>query len=508
MENNVKTKTKYGVALPALATVLLLAGWLCLFLACWYRATYGDLGFDSVLYTVFSDLGGVQSGLVISLALKAVLPAMVCTVLSVGFLFRGKRRDGAAFVISLVLTLALAVGGAVTCGMHQYIYDLFHESSIFEEEYVDPDSVEIEFPEEKRNLIYIFLESMETTYFSDELGDDGEVGLIPELYDLAEENYNFSEDGDVGGFLPVNGTTWTIGAMVGQTAGVPLKTPDDVEDWQNGYGEEGEFLPGITNLGDILDENGYYQSLMVGSVCSFGGRKVYYETHGVDKIYELRTARADGIVPSDYFVWWGIEDKYLFEYAKQELTEIAQQEEPFAFTMLTVDTHHIGGYVCSYCGNDHEEQYENVISCSSQQVEDFVEWIQDQPFYEDTTIIIVGDHPSMDNGYFDRNVDEDEERRLYNCIINPVETVDEEVTKNREFCTLDMFPTTLAAIGCEIEGERLGLGTNLFSGQETLIEEMGYERFNDQISQRSDYYAEEFRLETIPEETEETKVPR
>ena len=74
-----KTKTKYGVALPALATVLLLAGWLCLFLACWYRATYGDLGFDSVLYTVFSDLGGVQAGLVISLGLKAVLPAMVCS---------------------------------------------------------------------------------------------------------------------------------------------------------------------------------------------------------------------------------------------------------------------------------------------------------------------------------------------------------------------------------------------------------------------------------------------
>ena len=49
-----------------------------------------------------------------------------------------------------------------------------------------------------------------------------------------------------------------------------------------------------------------------GSVCSFGGRKVYYETHGTDQIYELRTARQDSIVPYDYFEWWGIEDKYLF----------------------------------------------------------------------------------------------------------------------------------------------------------------------------------------------------
>ena len=31
------------------------------------------------------------------------------------------------------------------------------------------------------------------------------------------------------------------------------------------------------------------------------------------------------------------EDKYLFEYAREELTEIAQKDQPFAFTMLTVD---------------------------------------------------------------------------------------------------------------------------------------------------------------------------
>lgn len=502
MKTTPKTKSNQGrIALTVLATVLLLAGFLSFFLALWYRDTYGDLGFDSVLYTLFSDLGGVQSGLITSLLLKAVVPGALCTVLAVGLLFGERTPGGVALASSVLLTLVLAAGGAVASGLHLYVYDMFRESAIFEKEYVDPDSVDIDFPEEKRNLIYIFLESMETTYFSEELGDEGE-GLIPELYDLAEENLNFSENGDVGGFLPVSGTTWTIGAMVGQTAGVPLKTPDDVEDWQNGYGQEGEFLPGITNLGDILEDNGYYQSLMVGSVCSFGGRQVYYETHGVDKIYELRTARADGIVPKDYFVWWGIEDKYLFEYAKQELTEIAAQEEPFAFTMLTVDTHHIGGYVCSYCGSTHEEQYENVISCSSRQVEDFVDWIQDQEFYQDTTIIIVGDHPSMDNGYFDRNVDEDHVRRMYNCIINPAESVDEEIAKNRQFCTLDMFPTTLAAMGCDIEGDRLGLGTNLFSGEETLIEEMGYERFNDQLSQRSDFYAEEFRGETIPEETE------
>ena len=56
---------------------------------------------------------------------------------------------------------------------------------------------------------------------------------------------------------------------------------------------------------------------------------------------------------------------------------------------------------------------------------------------------------------------------------------------------MDMFPTTLAAMGCSIEGERLGLGTNLFSDLPTLSEEMGVETLNRELSKRSDFYNNE-----------------
>ena len=193
---------------------------------------------------------------------------------------------------------------------------------------------------------------------------------------------------------------------------------------------------------------------------------------------------------SDYFVWWGIEDKYLFEYAKQELTEISQQDQPFAFTMLTVDTHHIGGYLCELCGEDHDEQYENVISCASRQVYAFVKWIMEQPFYENTTIIITGDHCSMDRGYFNRNVEDSYQRHVYNCFINAAATPFN--TQNRQFCAMDMFPTTLAAMGCTIEGNRLGLGTNLFSTMPTLMEKLGYTKFCAELSKKSQYYSDHF----------------
>ena len=335
----------------------------------------------------------------------------------------------------------------------------------------------------------VFLENLKNAAILAPCRNGGGVStnLIPELQQLAQENINFSHNEYVGGFREVSGASWTIGAMVAHTAGVPLKVPEGITDWQNGYGTDGTFLPGLSNLHTILAENGYNQALMVGSDATFGGRKTYYETHGINKVYDYYTARdEDRIFDPYHFVWWGYEDHILFDYAKTKITEMAAGDQPFAFTMLTVDTHHIGGYKCTYCGNDHEENYENVIACASRQVAAFVAWLQEQPFYENTTIIITGDHCSMDNGYFSRNVDEGYTRHIYNCFINSA--VDATYTQNRSFSALDMFPTTLAAMGCTIEGDRLGLGTNLFSATPTLIEKQGYVTFWNELAKASDYY--------------------
>ena len=53
---------------------------------------------------------------------------------------------------------------------------------------------------------------------------------------------------------------------------------------------------------------------------------------------------------------------------------------------------------------------------------------------------------------------------------------------------MDMFPTTLAALGCKIKGERLALGTNLFSDKKTLLETYGYDEVADGLSKRSSFY--------------------
>lgn len=75
---------------------------------------------------------------------------------------------------------------------------------------------------------------------------------------------------------------------------------------------------------------------------------------------------------------------------------------------------------------------------------------------------------------------------MYNAFVNPAAQPIKE--KNRRFTTLDFFPTVLASIGVEIEGERLGLGTNLFSERETLSEEMGYDKLFTELNRKSLFY--------------------
>ena len=338
--------------------------------------------------------------------------------------------------------------------------------------YVDPATVQIDFPERKRNLIYIFLESMEMTFADQEIGGAFDVNVIPNLSLLSEENENFSGSYGAGTLLDggysYNGGTWTMGAIFSQTSGLPLQTGSI---GMNDMDTQSSFYPSITAMGDILKEQGYRQIFMCGSYAQFGGRQLYFKGHGDFEIRDIGWAKNTKRLAGGYHVWWGFEDQKLFGYARETLEELGQGDEPFNLTLLTVDTHRPGGYVCELCGDEFDDKYSNVYACSDRQVAEFIDWIKQQDFYENTTIVISGDHPTMDVDYC-RGLDKSYVRRVYTCIINsPVTPVRNTY---RSYSTLDMFPTVINALGANIHGGRLGLGTSLYTNQRTLTEELGY----------------------------------
>ena len=373
-------------------------------------------------------------------------------------------------------------------GISEYLEARAERTEIYEKYYVDPLETQIVPQGKTKNLIYIYMESMETTYASEQDGGYQEVNYIPCLTGIARENISFSDGSGLGGWHVTSGNGWTMGSLFSTTSGIPFSFPAN----GNEMDRRSSFAAGGTNLGDMLEGQGYVQEFLCGSDGNFAGRADYFQQHGNYEVFDYYKAIEEGYIAEDYKVWWGFEDSILYEIAKDELLSLASGDAPFNFTMLTVDTHHVDGYVCSLCKDDYPEQLANVLACADSQVCSFVEWCKEQDFFEDTVIVISGDHPRMDSSLVSNVSGYD--RTVYNAFINAdAGLLDEARLQDREFSAMDMFPTVLGAMGFRIEGDRLGLGTNLFSGRDTLMEELGgYGNLNAELSKYSVYYDKHF----------------
>ena len=473
----------------------------------WGKKTFGELTPDQMLINLNSPTEGTSSEVMTTLfegpvLQTALLTAVFCVVAfsvrKVVYRLHEKKVTvfpGLARRILCFILAALVLAGGVMFGVNKFqlqkLYAAYMDDSPYiEEHFADPKTTEMQFPDKKRNLIHIYLESMENTYFSKDLGGDMDENLMPELAELSKEGYNFSNLPEGFGGPPwTTGRHWSVASMVNMNTGLPMKVPVD----GNAYGAPGNFLPGAKTLGDILHEQGYEQTIMFGADAAFGGLDFFYQSHGDFRILDVNGVKAEGWLPQDYHVWWGYEDDKLYEFAKRELTRLSETGKPFHFAMETADTHFPDGYLSENAPTPHASQYANVIQYSQAQTVEFVRWIQAQPFYENTTIVLIGDHLSMDQKFFAEYVDPNYARTCYQLILNPspnVRNIPDERLHNRKWANFDMFPTILASIGVQIDGDRLGIGTNLFSATPTLFEEDGIGTVNSELEKRSNFYNE------------------
>lgn len=466
----------------------------------WAMSYFGNLRFDQIVFTLSQPLEGsdnthlfayLKGPLLNSVFLIAWMALPMVYLIQLVLVKQTIKKSRLLRIGSLSVAIAIYIFVLLGLGVHALGYAdvkayYFEKTKIYDESYVDTKNTEIVFPEKKRNLIYIYLESMENTYAAKEVGGAEDTSLIPNLTNYAlNEGTSFSNTDQLGGMISIPGANQTVSSMFAQTSGLPLRTSGGID--VNDYGGKGDsFMPGAYALGEILHEEGYNQMLYIGSPASFGGRDKYFMNHGEYEIRDYFWIKGQQLIPQDYSVWWGVEDEKLFPFAKDSITELANKGEPFNFTMLTTDTHFEDGYASDQTPNLFNDQYRNVIHYSDQQVFEFVNWIKEQPFYPDTTIIIVGDHPTMDRKY-SQSVSDEYQRSVYNVILNSPTEV-ENSNKDRIFNATDMFPTTLAALGAKIEGDRLGLGTNLYSDRETLMEQLGKDKYINEISKKSDFY--------------------
>ena len=493
--------------IAAASTVCFVLAVILLVLTGWYTRRF-DTSFAGLLFTLMTPMKGVGGGFWSDFLTFVLPPTLIYLAvwLLLYWLLRSERitrrlekRENrflrlekirrAAGKALPVLSAVLLAAGLVNCYIQlhvaEYLENVNAQTTIYEDHYTAPDTVAVKAPEKKPNVIWLVLESMETTYASLEDGGIQEENYMPRLTELAAENISFSDTDKLGGIYSTNNTNWTMAALFAGTSGLPFGFPVD----QNSMNKYTAFAPEITAMGDILKRDGYKQVFLCGSDGEYGGRALYFREHGDYEIHDLFAAREKGEIPPDYYVWWGFEDRILFRIAKEELTRLAAAEEPFNLTMLTVDAHHLGGFTCEECGTEFEDRTANVIACTDRQVGAFVDWCREQPFWDNTVMIITGDHPRMDTSLVGELKFRD--RQVYNCFLNARKKPAGKMSF-RTAVMMDLYPTMLSAMGYGIPGDRLGLGTDLFSGTPTLAEEMGYEQLNNEVQKYSQYFIDHF----------------
>ena len=147
-------------------------------LSLWYGATF-EMEFAELLYTLLSPVGGTGQSTLSQILFACIPPVALLLVLytvAAVLLFRWNNRfcrvmrRVCAWMILLGMVGSL-IFTVLTFRIPQYVETRMGHTLIYDDYYIDPDDVSIVDADGKqKNLICIYLESMETTYASREVG--------------------------------------------------------------------------------------------------------------------------------------------------------------------------------------------------------------------------------------------------------------------------------------------------------------------------------------------------
>lgn len=402
---------------------------------------------DAVIYTITSSLSGAGLqkyilpgiGLLISLLLVFLLLSWVLRL----------RKSHNYSQLYSALALLLALASIKTTPAYQQVTALIKSQvskgdSDFDAHYKVPGKT---LRGDRPNLVYIYAESLERTYFD----ENAFPKLAPELNDIKNSSVDFSNTEQ----LP--GTEYTIAGMVASQCGIPLFAPFD----GNASSSLSTFYPQNVCLGDILKSSGYQNYFYQGASLSFAGKDLFLSSHGFDHLYgfnELKGAVKDPKYRND----WGWYDDTVLDVVFEKYLELAQKNQPFSLFALTVDTHHPDGFISrscqrkSYPFEGKENKSFAAVACGQEHIAKLIAKIRATPYFKNTIIVVSSDHLAMNNTAF-KYLNQHDRRDLFFMLRG--DDVSSQVI-NVKRSTLDNGATVLDAMGGD---NFIGLGRSSLS---------------------------------------------
>ncbi len=309
-------------------------------------------------------------------------------------------------------------------------------------------------PAQPKNLVYIYAESLERTYFDENLFP----GLITGLKELEDHALSFT------GVDQVGGTHWTIAGMVASQCGIPLVTASG----GNSMSGIDRFLPGATCIGDVLHSRGYSLTFMGGADLNFAGKGKFLASHGFSEMLGKQEL-LESLEDQNYVSAWGLYDDIVLDQVYRRFETLAQADAPFALFTLTLDTHHPKGHLSRRCDDmlyqEGDNAILNAVHCSDFLITEFVRKVLGSPHAQNTMIVIGSDHLAMGNTATE--LLERGDRKNLLMVLDPSRERTGLVEK--QGTTLDVAATLLSLLG--YEAPAFGLGRNLLASEPTLAEQ-------------------------------------
>ncbi|WP_133622688.1 phosphatidylglycerol--membrane-oligosaccharide glycerophosphotransferase [Erwinia sp. LJJL01] len=402
---------------------------------------------DAVIYTITSSLSGAgvqkyilpAAGLIITLLLLFLLLSWV---------LRLRKNHNYSKLYSL-LALVLAVLSIKTTPAYQQVANLIKSQitkgdSDFYSHYQVPGKT---LRGDRPNLVYIYAESLERTYFDERAFPK----LAPELNEIKNNALDFSNTEQ----LP--GTEYTIAGMVASQCGIPLFAPFD----GNASSSLSTFYPQNVCLGDILKSSGYQNYFYQGASLSFAGKDLFLSSHGFDHMYGFKEL-AGVVKDPKYRNDWGWYDDTVLEVVFDKYLELAQKNQPFSLFALTVDTHHPDGFISrscqrkSYPFDGKENKSFAAVACGQEHIARLIEKIRATPYFKNTIIVVSSDHLAMNNTAY-KYLNQHERRDLF-FMLRGDDVSSRVISLKRN--TLDNGATVLDAMGGD---NFIGLGRSSLS---------------------------------------------
>lgn len=314
---------------------------------------------------------------------------------------------------------------------------------------------------EGKNIIKIHLESLQSFLIDYELDGEEVTPFLNSLVNEDDTDFTYFDN-----FFHQTGQ--------GKTADAELIMDNSIFGLPQGAAFSIKGNNTYQSLPSILDqEKGYTNSVMHGDNKSFWNRDEAYKEMGIDEFYD--SSYYD--MSEDRIINYGLKDKPFFE---DSMSMLESQEEPFYSHLITLTNHH--PYLIddedatidpAETGDASVDTYFQTARYLDEALEDFFEDLKEQGLYDDSFILLYGDHYGISDEHNNamEEITGDEITPQKNAelqrvpLMMKIPGVEGQGTNHEYSGEMDVMPTLLHLAGVENADDYIQFGTDLFSDE-------------------------------------------